>query len=237
MTDFEGSQSNFAGLMDLGLGTTVEKQRSFNDVTHVFKANGVYELPFGPGKRFLSWNGPAGKFLGGWSVNGLMRWQSGEPIAIVSARGTLNRGGRSGLNTVSSSLSVQDLQARTGLFFDATGRPVLFDPALISAVRGSANSPEPGGNPFLTNPLPGFVGGLQLTPVSGPSVFFLDMSVIKRTNITERVNMEFRAEAFNVLNHTAFDVSQTQNINAGSFGQITGTFAPRILQFGLKFNF
>jgi hypothetical protein len=237
MTDFEGSQSNFAGLMDLGFGTAIEKQRSFNDVTHVFKANGVYELPFGPGRRWANWGGVAGKILGGWSVNGLMRWQSGEPIAIVSARSTLNRAGRSGLNTVNSTLSVQQLQDRTGLFFDATGRPVLFDPALISAVRANANAPEPGGNPFLTNPTAGNVGSLQLTPVSGPSVFFLDMSMIKRTNITERVNIEFRAEAFNVLNHTAFDVSQTQSINAAGFGQITGSFAPRVMQFGLKLNF
>ena len=234
MTDFEGSQSNFAGLMDLGFGTDIEKQRSFNDVTHVFKANGVYELPFGRGKRWANWGGVADKIIGGWSVNGLMRWQSGEPIAIVSARATLNRAGRSGLNTVDSTLSVQDLQQRTGLFFDATGRPVMFDPAFIAAVRAN---PEPGGNAFLTNPRSGFVGGLQLTPVSGPSVFFLDMSMIKRTNITERVNVEFRAEAFNVLNHTAFDVSQTQNINSGAFGQITGAFAPRVMQFGLKLNF
>lgn len=237
MTDFEGSQSNFAGLMDLGFGTTIEKQRSFNDVTHVFKANGVYELPFGPGRRWANWGGAAGKIIGGWSVNGLMRWQSGEPIAIVSARGTLNRGGRSGLNTVNSTLTVQQLQDRTGLFFDATGRPVLFDPALISAVRANATAPEPGGNPFLTNPTAGNVGSLQLTPVSGPSVFFLDMSMIKTTNITENVNIEFRAEAFNVLNHTAFDVGQTQNINSAAFGQITSTFAPRVMQFGLKLKF
>ena len=234
MTDFEGSQTNFAGLMDLTLGTDIEKQRSFNDVTHVFKANGVYELPFGPGRRWANWGGVAGKLLGGWSVNGLMRWQSGEPIAIVSARATLNRAGRSTLNTVDSTLSVQELQQRTGLFYDATGRPVLFDPAFITAVRAN---PEPGGNAFLTNPRAGFVGGLQLTPVSGPSVFFLDMSMIKKTSITENVNIEFRAEAFNVLNHTAFDVSQTQNINSAAFGQITSTFDPRIMQFGLKLIF
>jgi hypothetical protein len=166
-----------------------------------------------------------------------MRWQSGEPISIVSARATLNRAGRSGLNTVNSTLSVQELQQRTGLFFDATGRPVMFDPALIAAVRAN-----PENNPFLTNPTAGNVGNLQLTPVSGPSTFFLDMSLIKRTNISENVNIEFRAEAFNVLNHTAFDLrtnpnEQAQNINAGSFGQITTTSPPRIMQFGLKLNF
>jgi hypothetical protein len=239
MTDFEGSQSNFAGLQDLGFGAVIEKQRSFNDITHVFKANGVYELPFGPGRRFLNWGGAAGKFFGGWSMNGLMRWQSGEPISITSGRSTLNRAGRSGLNTVDSTLTIQQLQDRTGLFFDANGRPVLFDPALIAAVR-APGATEPGtsaSNPFLTNPTAGRPGTLQLTPVSGPSVFFLDMSVIKRTNITENTNVEFRAEAFNVLNHTAFNVGQTQNINSSAFGQINDTFAPRVIQFAIKFNF
>lgn len=237
MTDYEGSQNNFAGLMDLTLGAVIEKQRSFNDVTHVFKANGVYELPFGAGKRFLNYGGALDKVFGGWSINGLTRWQSGEPISIVSARGTLNRAGRSGLNTVNSTLNVQQLQEQTGLYFDpATGRPRIFDPALIAAVRAN-----PENNAFLTNPqTPGVVGGLQLTPVSGPSAFYLDMSVIKRTNITERINLEFRAEAFNVLNHTVFDLTvaqQIQNINSATFGQFTSTAPPRILQFAAKLNF
>jgi len=193
-----------------------------------------------------------GKVLGGWSLNGLLRWQSGEPVSITSARGTVNRGGRSTVNTVDSTLTVAELQERTGLFFDpVTGRPRLFDPALIAAVR-APGAQEPGGNPFLTNPRAGFFGNLQLTPVSGPSVFFFDASMIKRTNITERVNVEFRIEAFNVLNHTAFDVQATdvqgggagnvndlrvQNINSTFFGQINNTFAPRVLQFAAKLNF
>ncbi|HET9713388.1 MAG TPA: hypothetical protein VFP64_15955, partial [Pyrinomonadaceae bacterium] len=48
-TDFEGSDANFSALLDLTLGGTVEKKRQTNDVTHVFKANAVWELPIGPG--------------------------------------------------------------------------------------------------------------------------------------------------------------------------------------------
>ena len=240
LTDFEGSQSNFSGLMDLTQGTILEKQRTIDDITHVFKANFLYELPIGPGKRFIDRGGFVGKLLGGWSLNGLLRYQSGEPVSIVSARGTVNRAGRSGLNTVDSTLTVQQLQERTGLFFDANGSPVLFDPALIAAVRatGAAEPDRPGvSNGFLTNPRPGFFGNLQLTPVSGPTVFFFDASMIKRTNITERVNLEFRVEAFNVLNKTNFNITQAQNINAAAFGRITATFDPRIMQFAAKLNF
>ena len=232
-SDFEGSQTSFSPLLDNATGGVVEKRRISDDITHVFKANAVYELPFGSGKRFFDSGGFANAVLGGWSVNGIFRWQSGEPVSIVSARGTLNRRGRSGINTVNSTLSISELQSRTGLFFDpATGQPLLFDPALIEAVRANPNS-----NAFLINPASGTLGGLQLTPVSGPSRLDFDVSLIKRTYLGENTNIEFRAEAFNVLNHTNFDIGQSQSINSANFGRITSTFDPRILQFALKFNF
>jgi hypothetical protein len=84
---------------------------------------------------------------------------------------------------------------------------------------------------------------LQLTPVSGPGLWNLDMGFIKRTPITETVNIEFRMEAFNVFNKTNFFISAArlnQNINNSTtqpFGEITQTYDPRILQFALKLNF
>ena len=105
----------------------------------------------------------------------------------------------------------------------------MFDPDLI-ANRFS----------FFTNPAAGTVGSLQLTPVSGPGYWNLDMGLIKRTRIGENVNIEFRGEIFNVFNHTNFFVDSTQllqNINSSTFGQITQTFDPRIFQFALKLNF
>ncbi|MBL8169101.1 MAG: TonB-dependent receptor [Acidobacteria bacterium] len=229
-SDYEGGQANFAGLLDLGSTNAVEKQRIADDITHVFKANGVFELPFGRGKRFLDTGGVLGKLVGGWSFNPIIRWQSGEPISIVSARGTLNRAGRSAKNTVNTTLSVSDLQNKTGLFRDAQGRPLIFDPSLIGA-DGRANTQ------LFKNPASGTLGTLQLTPVSGPSRFDFDAGLIKRTALTERVNLEFRAEAFNLFNRTNFDVGQAQNINNTNFGRITATFAPRVLQFAAKINF
>ncbi|MBK9314557.1 MAG: TonB-dependent receptor [Acidobacteria bacterium] len=229
-SDYEGSQTNFSGLLDLGSTNAVEKQRIADDITHVFKANAIYELPFGPGKYFLDRGGVVGKIAGGWSFNPILRWQSGEPISIVSARGTLNRAGRSTKNSVVTSLSVSDLQKRTGLFRDSQGRPLIFDPSLIGA-DGRANTQ------FFQNPTSGTLGTLQLTPVSGPGRFDLDVSLIKRTALTERANLEFRVEAFNLLNKTNFDVGQAQNINNTTFGRITTTFAPRVMQVAARINF
>lgn len=239
LTDFEGTQQNFSGLLDLTLGNVKEKRRGINDLTHVFKANAGYELPFGPGRRWAN-DGAMSKVFGGIKLTGIFIAQSGRPISFVSARGTLNRLGRSGINTVNSNLTIEELQQITGLFFDpVSGRPVMFDPNVIQAVVGDL-SPSRTSNPFFSNPGPGTVGNLQLTPVSGPGIWNLDMGFIKRTPITETVNVEFRMEAFNVFNKTNFFIGAAalnQNINSSTFGQITQTYDPRILQFALKLNF
>ena len=238
-TDFEGTQQNFSGLLDLTLGDAKEKRRGVNDLTHIFKANAGYELPFGPGKRWLG-DGAMSKVFGGMKLTGIFIATSGRPISFISARGTLNRVGRSGINTVNSNLTIEQLQELTGLFFDPnTGRPLMFSPEVIQAVRGDTSALRDV-NGFFSNPGPGTVGNLQLTPVSGPGLWNLDMGFIKRTPITETVNVEFRMEAFNIFNKTNFFLGAAtlnQNINSTTFGQITQTYDPRILQFALKLNF
>ncbi|HSE18439.1 MAG TPA: TonB-dependent receptor [Pyrinomonadaceae bacterium] len=237
LTDFEGGQTNFSGLLDLTLGNVVEKRRGANDITHIFKANAGYELPFGSGQRWMN-SGVMSRVFGGMKLTGIFIAQSGRPVSFISARGTLNRVGRSGINAVNSSLTIEELQSLTGLFFDpTTGQPLMFSPELIQALRNDS-SPLRDANGFLSNPQPGTVGNLQLTPVSGPGLWNLDMGFIKRTPITETVNIEFRMEAFNIFNKTNFFLGNlNQNINSSTFGQITQTYDPRILQFALKLNF
>lgn len=161
-TDFDGSDSNFSALLDLDKGVALEKKRIANDITHIFKANGIYELPFGPDKRWLS-SGVASRALGGWQINAIFEARTGRPISFTSNRGTVNRQGRSARNTVITSLSREQLQELTGLFFDSTtGRPLFVNPSLIGA-DGRANTQ------MLQNPSAGQYGTLQLTPVSGPA--------------------------------------------------------------------
>ena len=73
------------------------------------------------------------------------------------------------------------------------------------------------------------------------AIYSWETSLFKTIRITERVKMEFRAEAFNVLNHTNFQLpgagATNNRTNSGSFGQAGGTFNPRNLQFGLKLAF
>ncbi len=230
-TNAEQAQAEFAPYLDNTIGDAWEKKRLNQDVHHVLKANAVYELPFGPGKRFFDASGWAGKLLGGWQVSAIGQWRTGRPITFVSGRGTLNRAARSGNNTPNTTLTIPQLQAGTGLFFDPkTGAPLLIDPAWI-ATDGRASSA------FFTHPPAGQVGQLSLTPVDGPGYWNVDTALIKRTRFRERLGIELRLEAFNVFNHTNFSVPNTLDINDTNFGKINTAFDNRILQWSWKFTF
>jgi len=242
------SQSNFDAFLDL-FRPQLEKRRPNYDVTHTFNANFIYELPFGPGRRF--WNGTTGvvgKLLQGWQINGLLNWRTGAPISIVSNRGTFNRRGRSDTNTaVLMGLTIPQLQSMTGDFRLPDGTPVLFDPRLINfSIDASGRAVISGANPqFFRHPSAGQVGTLGLTSVSGPGFFNGDFSLLKRTSITETVNLEFRAEFFNIFNHTNWAIGFFQDgfgnvseaISNPNFGRIVDAYDPRIIQFAFRVNF
>src|SRR5262249_33072882 len=81
----------------------IERARSLNDLTHVIKANGAYDLPIGKGHH-ADWR-PLSRVVSGWTVGSIMIWQSGGPFSILSSRDTLNRSGRSGNNTANTTLN------------------------------------------------------------------------------------------------------------------------------------
>ena len=230
-TNAEQAQAEFSPYLDNTIGDTLEKKRLNQDVQHVLKANAVYELPFGPGKRWLDRSGVAGKVFGGWQISGIAQFRTGRPITFVSARGTLNRSARSGNNTPNTTLTIEQLQSMVGLFHDPkTGLPLLVDPSLIDS-QGRANSA------FFTHPKAGTLGTLSLTPVDGPGYWNVDTALIKRLRFKERIGVELRLEAFNVFNHTNFQVPNSLDINDTDFGKINTTFDPRVLQLAWKFTF
>jgi len=232
-TNAEQAQAEFLPYLDNTIGDALEKKRNNQDVHHVVKGNAVYELPFGPGKRFGGGtHGVVGKLLGGWQISGLAQWRTGRPISFISGRGTVNRNARSGNNTANTTLTIDQLQAATGLYFSPkTGLPLVVDPKLIDLSTGRASTT------YFTQPPAGTFGNLSLTPVDGPGYFNLDTALIKRTRFKERLGLELRLEAFNVTNHTNFSVPNSLDINSTSFGKITSTFDNRIIQMAWKFTF
>jgi hypothetical protein len=190
--------------------------RSVADIhfPHRMVFSGVYELPFGRGRRFLSnLNTPAQLLFGGWQVNGILTIQSGSTIA-VGANNTIglftmaaraNNNGRSG--------------AISGSAYNRLNR--WFDTSVFS---------QPA--PFTFGNL-----GTRVPDIFTHHTNNLDFSLFKVFGLTERFSLQFRAEAFNALNRVQFSGPNT-TVTSGAFGFVTAQAnAPRQLQFGLKLVF
>jgi hypothetical protein len=125
------------------------------------------------------------------------------------------------------------------------------DPGLVIATPGLAirpnrvsgqaiSGPKTAQEWFNTNafaaPAAGFFGNAAPDSITGPGVVDFDMAFYKNFKITERQNLQFRAEFFNIFNHTNFS-AVSSSFGAGNFGQVTSALDPRILEFALRYSF
>jgi len=84
----------------------------------------------------------------------------------------------------------------------------------------------------------GFYGTYRRNSLHGPGRANLDLALEKSTNLVgERAKLLFRVEAFNIFNHAEFRPPADTSVLSGTFGQIGGTYDPRILQLALKLTF
>lgn len=224
-----------------------DKMRADFDQTHTFNFNGVYELPFGRGKRFLNYGNGWDKLLGGWQLSGLAQWTSGAPITFVDTRGTYNRSARSARQTVNSNLTNDEIRALMGIFSQQNSSgtsDILYwiNPAILNGNGQASGGYSLNGTTFpgqvFFNVDPGQTGSLGRTIVNGPKYFNVNAALLKNIRFTESMRLQFRVEAFNLLNNVNF-VQNTQiaNINSTTFGQITAAYGPREMQFAFRFEF
>jgi len=222
---------------------SVERARADYDLTHAFKFNHYIPLPIGSGHRFSSKNPVVKQVLDGWALSGIGVIQTGSPVSIFSARGTLNRGARSGLNTVDTTATISQLHSITGLFMTGNG-PNWVNPANIGPdTRGvAADGATPFSGQVFFNPQPGTQGSLQKRALDGPPFRNYNFTVVKTFHITERQILDFHADFFNIFNHPNFFLND-QTVNNASFGRITSQnisndgVGPRVMQFGLYYKF
>ncbi len=210
-----------------------EKARSDFDRTHVFNLTAVWELPVGRSKTFLGDSpGWLNQIVGGWTINGISTYMSGEPFSI-----------RSGVRTSNAAHE---------------SRAVVSDPNLRAKLQ---EIPGVAGPVFFANtdgfaiPLPGQNGSGRNIFVSA-GYYNLDIGIIKKFSITERVKLDFRTEMFNVLNRANFDNPRDASVGSPSFRSSVfaqaccTTVAPpstqaiiqtgesaRVIQFALKLKF
>ncbi len=234
-------QTRFEPFLDIN-NAAIEYTRTAFDLRQQFKLNSAWDLPFGKG-RFVDAGNAFNKIIGGWTVSSNVTFNSGTPFSILSGRGTLNRTGRSGSNTANTNLTYEQLNSLMGVRVTGDG-PFFFVPGVISGdTRGTAvegRTAAPG--QVFTNPGVGQLGSLARRTFNGPIFRNIDLALQKRTNITERQYVDFRAEMFNATNTVSFSTGPTNsndwNINTTNFGRITTTQSGRrIVQFSLYYRF
>jgi outer membrane receptor protein involved in Fe transport len=188
---------------------------SLFDARHRVVISYLWQLPV------PKYTGAKGQLLNGWAVSGITSFQSGFPVRMLT-------------------LDDQELENDTS-GFEAPGRPVLTGPVHFLNPRSNNNyyfCPGGAGSSScpIQDPALGTLGGPR-SICCGPGINNFDMSVQKGIPIGETLHAEFRAEFFNIFNHTQF-LNPDGNFSDGpDFGRVTHTRDPRQIQFALKFSF
>ena len=192
-----------------------ERGRSNFDVSHRFSLSFSYDLPFGKGKALLDNNGVISKILGGWQTFGVITLQTGRPftVALLPEFDNSNTG-------------------RSNLGFGANDRPNLTGIAKLS-------NPSPSkwfNTAAFAIPAYGSFGNAGRNILDGPGYQNVNFSLVKNTSISEGLNLQFRAEFFNLFNHPNFGLPDNF-VGSPSFGSVYSAETPRRVQLGLKLVF
>jgi hypothetical protein len=217
--------SSFEGILDPLPGAHNRSLSTF-DATHRIVASYYWQLP---GRKYSGFKGRA---LNDWALSGITTFQTGFPIRITSeADNELMDSFDFELPGEPDQLKpfkTQSPQKNNLLFFDPT------------AFTENTSDPTCGGSPYTgcyDPSLLGRVGSAPRTICCGPHVSSTDIAILKNISVSESKHFEFRAEFFNVFNHTQFVNPDGDSSDGSQFGQVTSARDPRLVQFALKFLF
>ena len=194
-----------------------------NSRRHTFVQSVVYELPFGKGKPLLH-SGWANWVVGGWQVSTVMSIMSGRRLDFNASGTSLNAPGTRQTPNQIAPFRVLGGIGPNALWFDTAA----FCQVLPTQPAGSSCPAVPNGT----------AGNMSRFKFAGPRYFNLDAAMFKRFPVTERVGLEFRAEAFGVTNSPIFDQPNVNASDAVGFGHVTGTIGGnRTVELGAKLTF
>ncbi|HUF48403.1 MAG TPA: TonB-dependent receptor [Vicinamibacterales bacterium] len=189
---------------------SAEWARSNFDVRHRMTVNGVWQLPFGPGRRWLK-DGVAGLCLGNWDVHAVATFASGRPFTVA----------------VHPDIDISNT-GRTNLGFgfndrpNQTGSPDLADPSHDGWFNTAA----------FTMPPFGSFGDVGRNSLEGPGFRNVNLALVRDVNFGAS-RLQLRIETFNLFNSTNFDLPDSF-LGSPTFGQILSAGAPRRFQLGLR---
>lgn len=256
-----GVAGGYTTFRDVG----IDKSPSPYDIRHAVKLNWIYELPFGPKRHFLAHanNIVARKALEGWQLASVTRIQTGAPVRFTSGRSTYNQNDSGVILYGLTNQQLQEMVQIRKVTQVNNGVPqgaVYYLPQ--SLIDNSLAAFETGGRTLANlDPSQPYIGPANMPGQLGQRLFLYgprsqkwDLSLLKKTMIGERANIEFRAQALNIFNLTNFllfapgnNIPGNQAIGSafgqvptnGAYRDLSNTNDPggRILEFALRFNF
>ena len=190
---------------DLGLSRSISEW----DRPNYLVLNYIYQLPFGPGKRWLA-NGLGAKLLGNWQVSGITTLTSGLPIVITSPN-----------NTFLPDYGAQALRLGSG------------------TLNGQTQTPQHWFNTADFAPAPPYSFGTDSRTepnLRGPALYNFDISIQREQRFKERWNIVFRGDLFNAFNNAELGTPDG-GVTSATFGQILSSGQARNIQFGIRLSF
>jgi hypothetical protein len=201
--------SSFEGILNPLPGAN-NNALSLFDAKHRFVVSYYWELPI------RKYSGFTGKVLDGWAVSGVTTYQTGFPIRITSE---------------------SDNELMNSFDFELPGEPNQIAPFQWQRPQANGNYYFNNSTIFSNSGIFGYIGNAPRTICCGPGISETDFAAMKNIPINERTHFEFRAELFNVFNHTQFYNPDGDITDGSQFGQVTEVKPPRLAQFALKFYF
>ncbi len=186
------------------------------DVRHRLVTSFTYELPFRAGKPFgANLNPAARQAISGWQVNGIFVYQTGNPFTVTTTKDMSNTG-------ASSTGTYANRVPGVNMHLPHPTPTAWFNTAAFSDVL-------PAGTYAF--------GDAGRNILAGDGVVNFDFGLYRRVQVTEKAQLELRAEFYNLMNHPDF-AAPTSNVESGSFGQVTSTTSTsRETQFAVKLLF
>jgi hypothetical protein len=225
--------SSFEGILNPLPGAN-NYARSLFDARHRFVISYYWELPV------RKYSGLAGKLVDGWAVSGITTYQTGFPIRITSSADNelMNSFDFELPGEPDQLASFQKLhpQSNQNYYFNQNSftENATVAPTGTNGIVDCATQVIYG---CYDQTLLGRVGTAPRTICCGPGISDTDISFIKNIPLNERSRFEFRAELFNVFNHTQFYNPDGNSTDGSQFGQVTQVKDPRLAQFALKYYF
>ena len=210
--------SSFEGILN-PINPALSRSLSTFDARHRIVVSYYWELPK---SRF---SGMAGQMMNGWAISGITTFQTGFPIRIISSA---------------------DNELMYSFDFELPGQPDQLKPFKTTkpqstCFNGSCNyffDPSTFTEDTTIDPsLFGRIGNAPRTICCGPHISNTDFALLKTFKISETKRVDFRAELFNIFNHTQFFNPDGNSSDGAQFGQVTQARDPRLVQFALKVFF